>query len=75
MVPKSFRDAFPITPNDSAELTYPANSLLIGTAGNLRCVTAAGNTVIIAVPAGLIPLKVTKIFSTNTTASGITGLK
>lgn len=75
MVPKTYRDAFPITPNDSDELTYPANSLVISTAGNLKCVTAAGNTVIIAVPAGVLPLKVTKVFSTNTTASGITGLK
>jgi hypothetical protein len=68
-------NAFPVTPNDSADLATTARSLLIGTAGDLRVTTLAGDTVTLTgVPAGVLPLAVVRVFNTSTTASNIAAL-
>ena len=68
-------NAVAVTPNDSTDLTYTTRAVLVGTGGDLEVVMAgAGNTVVIAgVPDGaFLPIRVSRIKATNTTASGIT---
>lgn len=68
-------DAFPITPSDTALLSFPTRWLVIGTAGALRVTTVLGNTVTLAsVPVGVLPLQVTQVWATGTAASNISGL-
>lgn len=66
-------DGFPVTPNDSADLPKVTNAIHIGTAGNLRAVTAKGTELTVAMTAGWHRIRLLKIFSTNTTAAGISG--
>lgn len=69
-----------ITASDSAD--YGSDSgktiyrgLYIGTSGNVKVITANGETVTFTnVPVGILPVRVTRVFSTGTTASGIVGL-
>jgi hypothetical protein len=60
-----------VTPSDGTEL--PAGAIYVGGAGNVSVVTEGGDTVTFSnVPAGFIlPLRVTKVRSTSTTATNI----
>lgn len=70
------RDAVAITPSDSTNLTNMAKSLYIGGAGNVSLITAKGTTVsFVGLPAGsLIPVQVSRVMATGTTATNIVGL-
>ena len=69
------RHAAVITPSDSANLQLPAlKGIYVGTAGTLKVVTSAGNTVTLTVIAGLLSLQVTKVFATGTTAANLVAL-
>lgn len=63
-----------VTPNDSANLVSVSRALLIGNAGNLKVDTLGGETLVMPVPAGLLPIRVTKIYASNTTANNIVTL-
>lgn len=65
------RSGEPITPSDST--TFAASRLVVvETAGNLTVDLADGSeNITFALPAGLFPIAVTRIYSTATTASGI----
>lgn len=63
-----------ITPNDSADLTTATRALLIGVEGNVKITTAGAETVIVPVVKGYNPLRVVRVWSTSTTATGIFGL-
>lgn len=68
-------DAFAVTPNDSTDLSFIARSLFVGGAGDISVVTLEGTTVSFTVPAGFIlPLEVSRVRSTGTTATGIVAL-
>lgn len=67
-----------VTPSDTADIdtsSVPTRGISFGTAGVLVVIDAKGNTVSIpsgALTAGIIhPLRVTRVKSTNTTASDI----
>jgi hypothetical protein len=66
--------AYAITPHD----TNPQNAraLYVGTTGDVAVVTRdRGTSVIFAnCPVGILPVQVTKVLSTGTTASDILGL-
>lgn len=64
-------DAFTV----SLDAAIHAKSLRVGTAGNVNLVTQAGNTVLVkAVQAGeTLPIAVSKVLTTSTTASDIIG--
>ena len=65
------RHAVVVTPNDSTDLTY-VSILLIGGSGNVAVITAAGDTVTLPVVAGMVlPLRVSRVLSTNTTATPV----
>lgn len=71
---KTGSDAFPITPSDSVDLAQAVRCLIVTGAGNIKVTTAAGNSVVLAVPVGYLPLQVTRVWSTGTTATGIGGI-
>lgn len=61
-------DGAPLTPSDTT--TFTPSVLYIGGAGNVKVVTAAGNTRTFAVTAGqTLGCMVTKVFQTDTTAT------
>lgn len=75
-VDASYRDAFAITPSDSALIQQQADAIYVGGAGDLTLITEGGNSVKFSgVPAGgLIPFSTQKVLSTGTTATLLLGL-
>ena len=68
-------DAAAITKSDSTAVDFDA--IYVGGTGNVAVRTARGSTVTFsAVPAGsILPIKVDRVMDTNTTATGMVGLK
>ena len=62
-----------VTPNDSADLANVSRAIFVGGSGNLKVTTSGGDTVtLVGVVAGsIIPLRVSRVFVTDTTASDI----
>lgn len=69
------RDAFAVTKSDTTQIQ--ADALYIGGTGDVAVVTKGGTTVTFsAVPVGaILPIRCTKVMSTNTTATLILGLQ
>lgn len=68
-------DMFPITPNDSADLPAPTDALYIGTGGEITVITLVGETRTIPVnDFALLPVGVSRVLQTGTTASQIFGI-
>lgn len=63
-----------ITTSDSVLQTYRA--IYVGGAGNLRVITEGGDDVLFTAPpvGSIIPLRVTRVMATNTTATLLIGL-
>lgn len=70
-LPASYAAA--VTPSDTVNLTNLSRGLYVGSAGNVSCLTAGGDTVTLAnVPAGsLLPVRLKRVNSTGTTASNM----
>jgi hypothetical protein len=69
-------NAAAVTPNDSTDLTYTSRALFVGGAGNVAVIMAGGQTVTFTgVTAGaLLPVRVSRVLSTGTTATTITAV-
>jgi hypothetical protein len=68
-------DALIVTPSDSVDLEQPCRAFYAAVAGNISVITEAGNTRLVPVGAFFVlPLAVTRIRATGTTATGIIGL-
>ncbi|WP_105424628.1 spike base protein, RCAP_Rcc01079 family [Neorhizobium tomejilense] len=67
---------FAITPSDSADLPETTRALYVGTGGHLSVRMLSGETLTLSnIPGGgLLPLRVTRVFATGTTAVAIAGL-
>lgn len=63
-----------VTPNDSTDIAANCRGLLCGVAGDCKVTTQAGNAVTIPLQAGYNPIRVTRVWSTGTTATGIYAL-
>ena len=65
-----------VTPSDTVDLTITSRALFIGGAGALAVITALGETVTFTgVVAGtVLPLRVSRVKSTGTTATNIVGM-
>lgn len=65
-----------VTPNDSADLAYIARGLYVGGAGTLKVTLEDGtNLTFGAVTAGsLLPIRVSRVWSTGTSATNIVAL-
>lgn len=70
------RDAFTITPSDTEDLAETTRSIYVGGDGNLNVDMADGTTVLFtAVKAGsVIPIRVSRVRATSTTATALVGL-
>lgn len=61
-----------ITPDDTADIFYASRAVNVATSGSLRVTTTGGDTGTVHVTAGVaFPLRVTRIWQTGTTATGI----
>lgn len=60
-----------VTPNDTTDLATVARALWVGGMGDVSVITAGGDTVTFAGVAGLLPVRVTRVRATGTTATGI----
>ena len=68
--------AVAITGNDSTDLTVFPRAIYVGGAGNVKVTTIGGDTVTFsgALAGTIIPVRVTRVFSTDTTATNLLGL-
>lgn len=67
-------DFYAITPNDGTDLTFCPRALVIAVGGTLKVHKMNGNAETLTVPAGLLPIKVKRVWATGTSATGISGL-
>lgn len=69
-------DAFAVTPHDTNALAKTTRGLYVGGAGDVSVITSKGTTVLFTgvVACTVLPLRVTHVRSTETTATGIVGL-
>lgn len=66
---------FPVTPNDVTDLPTVTRALNAGGSGTVHVTMQDGSDVTIFIAAGgLLPLRVTRIWATGTTATDIVGL-
>ena len=68
--------AVAITPNDSADLAISCRGVYVGTGGDLRVTTTSGDTITFpGLPDGsILPVRCSRVFATDTTASWLIGL-
>ena len=73
---KAGEHAAAVTPHDSNDLTETTRALWVGGAGNISVIMEGGETVtFVGVAAGtLLPVRVTRVRSTSTTATDILAL-
>lgn len=66
---------FAVTPSDTNDLSVTTRSLYVGGTGNVRVVAKDGGTVTYSnVPAGSrLPVRVSRVLATGTTATNIIG--
>ena len=69
-------NAVAVTPSDSTDLTYISRALYVGTGGNIVVTMAGGGDVTFSnIPDGsILPIRVSRVKSTSTTASGIVNI-
>lgn len=61
-----------VTPNDSQDLTSASRGINVSGTGTVRVTTVGGDTATVYIAAGsAFPIRVTRIWATGTTATGI----
>lgn len=79
MAAEFYNRFFAITPSDTADFSGDDAKLIaivVGGAGNLVAVLPEGGTVTFAVSAAqVLPIRCKRVNSTNTTATGLVGLR
>ena len=64
-----------LTPDDGTDLVDVARALYIGTSGNIKVTTAGGDTLLLtAVPVGILPIRIKRVWAATTTADDIVAL-
>jgi len=68
-----------VTPNDSTDLSYVTRAFMVNAGGDIKVAMLTGgegdSSVIVTCLAGIVyPFRVTRIYATGTTATGITAL-
>ena len=66
--------AVAVTPSDTVNLLNEARSLYIGVTGDVTAVVRGATVLFKAVPVGILPVRVTRVNNTNTTATNIVAL-
>ena len=69
-------NAYLVTPADGSDLTHAARALFIGAAGTVKVDTVGGDTVTFAgCTAGqILPVRIKRVYSTDTTATNIVAI-
>ena len=68
-------DAASVVPSDSTDLTITSRAIYVGTSGDLRVTTASGSVVTFSnVPEGILPMRVSRVHASGTTATGIVAI-
>lgn len=62
-----------ITPADGSNLDYVSRGITVHTAGAVHILDVDGNEVTLTLPTGFHEILFIKVFSTGTTATGLTG--
>ena len=72
----SATDWFNITPNDSIDMTQTTRAIYVGATGNITANSINGTILtLVSVPQGtILPVRVNRIFASNTTAANLVGL-
>lgn len=65
--------AWAVTPNDSADLIRQSRGIWVGVAGDLRLLFAHDEAAVTltAVPVGLYPMRLIRVYATGTTAGSL----
>ena len=68
--------AFDITPHDTNDLTVGATAIFVGGSGNIKVDTSLGDTVTFTnlSSGSILPVRVKRVYSTDTTATSLIGL-
>ncbi len=64
-------NAEPVIPSDTTDLAFITRALFVGTTGNIRVLTHAGQDVTYKNVTGTKVLRVARVFATGTTATDI----
>lgn len=65
-------DAAQITPDDGVDLPTASRAIYVGASGDLVVTMVGGGTVTLrAVPAGILPLRVSRVHATGTSAADL----
>ena len=69
-------NAVVVSPSDSTDLTYVTRAVYVGTTGNLKVTMSDSGTVLFTgvVAGSTLPIRVSRIWNTTTTASTIIAL-
>lgn len=67
-------DFYPVTPADGADLAVSTRAICLAVGGDVKVHKLNGTPVTLTLPAGVIPIRVRRIWATGTTATGITAL-
>jgi hypothetical protein len=72
----SAEHAFAVTPSDSTDLAFVTRGLYVGVGGDVRVTMMSGDgATFVGLAGGMVhPLRVSRVFATNTTATSIVGL-
>lgn len=69
------RSLFDVTPDDAVDLPIITRALNVAGSGSIRVTTVDGDIATIFVAAGVaFPVRVRRVFTTGTTATGIVGM-
>lgn len=67
---------FTVTPHDTTDLPEPTRAVYVGSGGDLTVRMLTGETLVFSavLPGSLLPVRVTRIFATGTSAANLVGL-
>jgi hypothetical protein len=75
ITPLQASSAKSVTPNDTTDLDPKPCQLYIGGAGDVKVDMAkTGTAIVFAAASGFLPINVTRVYATGTTASGIVAI-
>lgn len=63
-----------VTPNDAVDLDVPSRGLWVGTQGDLKVTSLAGEIVTLPAALGLLPIRVRRVWASGTQAAGIVAM-
>ncbi|MEJ2816383.1 hypothetical protein [Caulobacter sp. CCG-8] len=67
-------DFYPVTPDNANDLAVFTRAICLAVGGDVKVHKLDGTAVTLTLPAGVIPIRVRRIWSIGTTATGITAL-